>query len=1092
VLILTALTALTLAADNDQDWDVNAPPGPAETVSIDTTTGTWMSVDVSPDGETLVFDLLGDLYTMPIAGGEATSLTEGMAWDMQPTFSPDGRSIAFTSDRGGGDNIWTLALEDEALMQLSKESFRLLNSPTWTPDGRGVVARKHFTSGRSLGSGEMWLYPLTGGNGLQLTEKPNEQMDVGEPVLSPDGRWLYYSHDASGGSHFQYNKDPNAGIYAIDRLDRVSGEIERVTGGAGGAVRPTPSPDGQTLAFVRRIRGKSVLMLRDLTSGLEHSLWHGLDRDMQETWAIHGVYPAFSWTPDGDSLVIWAQGGLHRVSLDGSVHAIPFHVASTREVRTAVRHAVDLAPEERHTRALRWVSTSPDGSLVAYQALGKIWLRNLPDGEPRRLTKQSDHDEFYPSFSADGQRIVFTTWHDQALGSVRVAKTKSGKARTITEEPGHYITPAFSSDGETVLVHKVGGGWLRSPTWSANRGLHAVDAAGGPLRLLTKHGSLPRPSTDGDLIYLTRHGDDGVELWQMHTTTREERNVAGCEMCTAVTVSPDGQWLAFQQHYNAYVTPMVDTGRTRSLGGEDGAMPVVKASADVGDFLHFSGDSSRLHWSTGPELFTLELAPSFAKLAADKAAKSDADDQEEGDSREEETEQDEEEEEAVAGVDIGFDFPLARPGGAVALVGARVVTMRGDEVIEDGTVLWRRDMIVAVGPRNEVIVPADAQRVDGTGKTVIPGLIDVHAHGGFGGQGLIPEQNWQQLANLALGVTTIHDPSNDTHTVFAASELAAAGHLLAPRITSTGTILYGAKGPGYTAKVDGLDDARSHLKRLQAIGAFSVKSYNQPRRDQRQQILEAARELGMMVVPEGGSLFMHNMTHVVDGHTGVEHAIPVAKAYDDVLQLWSATEVGYTPTLGVAYGGLSGEVYWYGRTDVWNHPRLNAFVPPFALDPKARRATVSHDDDYNHIDAARFAKALVDAGGRVQVGAHGQREGLAAHWEMWMLEQGGMTAHEALRAGTLFGAAYLGLDGSVGSIEVGKLADMVVIDGNPLEDLRLSDQVALTILGGQVYDAATMTSVAPAGEPRAPLFFEQGEGEGQAPDAGPACGCGVH
>ena len=205
--------------------------------------------------------------------------------------------------------------------------------------------------------------------------------------------------------------------------------------------------------------------------------------------------------------------------------------------------------------------------------------------------------------------------------------------------------------------------------------------------------------------------------------------------------------------------------------------------------------------------------------------------------------------------------------------------------------------------------------------------------------------------------------------------------------------------------VNSLDDARTHIRRMKAEGAISVKSYNQPRRDQRQQVLVAAREEGIMVVPEGGSLFMHNMTQVVDGHTGIEHALPVARLYDDVVQLWSSTEVGYTPTLGVGYGGLNGEIYWYQESDVFTDDKLQTFVPRGSYEPKSRRRIMASEGDWNHISIAEGCKQLYDAGVGVNLGAHGQREGLAAHWEMWMFEQGGMTPHEALRSSTPRGRA---------------------------------------------------------------------------------------
>src|SRR5687768_16980182 len=322
------------AEKDEKKWDVNNPPGPSYDVPIDVTKGTWMSLDVSPDGKEIIFDLLGDLYTIPIGGGDAKAITSGIAWDMQPRYSPNGKWIAFTSDRSGGDNVWIMNRDGSDPKQVSKETFRLLTQPAWSPDSESIVARKHFTSERSLGAGEMWIYHRMGGDGLQLTKKRTDQKDTGEPAVSPDGRYLYFSDDATPGAIFEYNKDPNSQIYVIQRLDRETGEIERYVTGPGGSVRPTPSPDGKSLAFVRRVRYKSTLFVKDLQSGRELPLFDGLDRDMQETWAVHGVYPSMAWTPDSKSIVFWAGGKIHRIDVASKqVANIPFHVRGTRRVQ---------------------------------------------------------------------------------------------------------------------------------------------------------------------------------------------------------------------------------------------------------------------------------------------------------------------------------------------------------------------------------------------------------------------------------------------------------------------------------------------------------------------------------------------------------------------------------------------------------------------------------------------------------------------------------------------------------------------------------------------------------------------------------------
>ena len=442
---------------------------------------------------------------------------------------------------------------------------------------------------------------------------------------------------------------------------------------------------------------------------------------------------------------------------------------------------------------------------------------------------------------------------------------------------------------------------------------------------------------------------------------------------------------------------------------------------------------------------------------------------------------------ADSGIDLAFERDTDRPQGAVALVGGRIVTMRDadnrEEIIENGTVIIDGNRIVAVGAADAVEVPAGAEVIDVTGHTVLPGLIDAHAHGGFGSSEIIPNQNWMQFSNLSFGVTTIHDPSNDTTEVFAAADRQKAGAMVAPRIYSTGTILYGAHVPGYTAKIDSLEDARFHVKRLKDAGAISVKSYNQPRRDQRQQVIAAAADEGMMVFPEGGAKYQHNMSMVIDGHTGIEHALPIKDIYADTLQLWSQTTSGYSPTFGVAYGGLSGESYWYDRTNVWENERLDAFTPDYIVYPSAVRRPTAPDSEYNHFGVAEHAKALRDEGVRVMIGAHGQREGLAAHWEMWMMAQGGFTPWEAWRGASWDGAHYLGMDADLGSIEAGKLADLVVVDGNPMDDIRQSERVAMTMINGRLFDAATMNQVWPEAVDRRPFFFELEGGDTWQPAA---------
>lgn len=1046
-------------------WDVNSVPGQGKTINLDTKTGTWMTVDVSPDGKTIVFDLLGDLYVMPVAGGVAKALTHTMAWEMQARFSPDGTQIAYMSDAGGGDNVWVMNADGSNPRAVTKEDFRLLNNPVWHPNGQYIAARKHYSGTRSLGSGEIWMYHVSGGSGVQINEKPNWQKDLGEPAFSPDGRYIYYSQDTTGGSTFEYNKNSNAQIYQIFRKDLKDGKTIPFVSGPGGAVRPTPSPDGKYLAFVRRVRNQSTLFLKDLKSGEEFPVWDKLERDMQEAWAIHGVYPAFSWMPDAKQLVVWAQGKIWQIDpFNKTEREIAFHVKDSREIRDAVRFETPIAKDEFDVKQLRWVNVSPKGDRVIYSALGHLYIRELPNGSARRLTKQNEHFEYFPQFSRDGQSIVFTTWDDVKLGSVRTMDLRTGQETVLTKEPGKYSDVTMSPDGKQVVFVKSRGGYLTSPWHGMETGVFVVptDAKASP-RKIAEDGNSPQFANENDVVYLTRtrytgEVDWSTSLFRVKLDKSEDVAVAKGDFVSAFSVSHDGKWLAFNERFHAYVMPMPLVGKALNVGAKGDALPVKQLDVNAGDYLHWSGDSQKIHFALGDELFTTALSDTFAFVSGAPKELPKA---------------------PASGLKIGFRQSADKPNGVTVLSGARVVTMKGDEVIENARIIIKDNRIAEIGSVDKVAIPAGAKVINVGGKTIIPGLVDVHWHGGMGESEIIPQQSWVNYASLAFGVTTIHDPSNDTSEIFTHSEMQKAGKVVAPRIFSTGTILYGAKA-NFSAVVNSLDDALTHMRRLKAAGAISVKSYNQPRREQRQQILEAARQTGMMVVPEGGSLFQHNMTMVIDGHTGVEHSIPVANAYDDVKQLWSQTQVGYTPTLIVGYGGLDGEHYWYARTDVWKHPILSKYVPRSVLEPRSVRRLTAPEEDFNVFKVARTATELQRAGVPVNLGAHGQREGLGAHWEMWTLAGGGMTPLEVIRASTLNGAKYLGMDKDIGSLEVGKLADLVILNGDILKDVRQSDQIAQVMINGRLYDVDTMNEVGLRNKPRKAFFFE-GKNNATAP-----------
>ncbi|MCB9338698.1 MAG: PD40 domain-containing protein [Lewinellaceae bacterium] len=1079
-LLFAAITLTAQDKKDDKKWDVNNPPGDNwnwKPVQFTTNEGTWMNLDVSPDGKTIVFDMLGDIYKMPITGGKATPLRQGIAWESQPRFSPDGKKILFTSDAGGGDNCWTMNADSTDAKQITTEDFRLLNNSVWI-DNQYFVARKHFTSGRSLGAGEMWMYHITGGEGLQLTERKNDQQDVNEPSVSPDGRYVYFSEDMYPGGSFQYNKDPNSQIFVIRRYDRQEGKVEDVITGPGGATRPQVSNDGNLLAYIKRVRTKTVLYVADLRTGEEWPLFDQLSKDQQEAWTIFGTYPGFDWMPADNEIVIYGLGKIWRVPVGlgmekpAKVVEIPFTVDVNMKVAETVRPKQKAFTENMEVKVIRGAVTSPDGDLVAFNAVGKLWLGPLTqnDNSPGKISLKGENEDdflFEPSFNPNNTlEFAFVSWDDEKLGAIWTASFEEYDQpfvyKKLTKEPAIYRTPSFSPDGKFIVYQKEEGNSHQGYTHCKEPGIYlmAADGSGEP-KLLSPQGEFPQFSADGKRVFYQKGGyifgslTKSVESVDLSGEDKKEHFDG--KYAQRYVISPDNNWVAWSELYKVYVAPFPKTGKKIGLTSSTKAVPVAQVARDAGINIHWSADSKTLHWTLGNEYFTDDLTERFKFLegSLDSLPPMDS-----------------------VGLKINLTLPMDKPQGLVAFTNARIITMEGNSVIEKGTVLVEGNVIKEVGAR--VSVPRNAKVIDCAGKTIMPGIIDAHAHSGNFRYGLSPQKQWEYYANLAYGVTTSHDPSANSEMVFAQSELIKAGYMVGPRLFSTGTILYGADGD-FKAVINSLDDAKSALRRTAAFGAFSVKSYNQPRREQRQQVIEAARQLGIQVVPEGGSFFFHNLSMVVDGHTTVEHNIPVVPLYRDVTTLWAATHTHNTPTLIVSYGAVSGEYYWYQHTNVWEKERLLAFTPRGVVDSRARHRTMIPEEEYEngHILTSKSLKKLTDAGVKINLGAHGQLQGLGAHWELWMLQQGGMTNLEALRCATINGAISLGMDDQLGSIKPGKLADLIVLDKNPLQDIRNSEFVKYTMVNGRLYDAATMNEIGNYDRKRTKFYFEQpGSGNG--------------
>ncbi len=1069
-LALMVLALMTSPANAAATWDVTQTGAPGVDAMFTVTEGTWMSVDVSPDGRTIVFDMLGDIYVMPASGGDARAILDGPAMQRSPIYSVDGSKLLFLSDASGDDNVWMAGADGGNARQITHETVDVLTGPTWGPDASSVAAAKMYSVVSKLHSSELRLFDLRGGEGRMLVDTPPNRENVHEAEFSPDGRYLYYTEKVTAPSESIVYIDANHANFAIQRREMASGATEEMVRGFGGATTPRVSRDGKRLAFVRRVKDKTVLFVFDPATRAQRPVYDGLDRDAQADFIGQGhYYPRFGWFPDNRHIAIWGKGKLVRVDVETGAHVqIPFSVTARHRITTPPRFENDLAPNRVAVRAIRQPAVSPDGGAIIFNAIGRLWRQALPKGAPSRLTGASEF-EFEPAYSPDGREIAYVGWSDEGGGALRIATAGAKTARTLATGRSVFRQPAYSLDGR-LIAYKIDSGDKCMGGYGARAGIYWMPASGGESHFIVSDGESPQFSPDGTRVYFTTIdyvGDDTVRKLESVNIQGFERRLhattANADQLE-LKLSPDLSWIAFRDRQQYYMVPYREGGAPIAISADAADVPVARLTELGGHGLTWSPDSRTLHWALGASLHKKEVTTAFVQGVQPTTR--------------------------YAAIELSV--PADAPAGSVAFTNGRIITMHGEEVIENGTLVVEGNRIAAVGATDEITVPKGAKIIDASGKTLMPGLVNMHGHIDdcyYSSAGLMPQKEPSMYASLAFGITTNYDPYTSELARYSATEMNQAGVRIGPRSINSGTVAYGRAGKSDAVYVPirNLEDARSFMARKKELGGWVVKSYRQPARAQRQQLIEAGREAGIMLDVEGESHFYNNITMVLDGHTAIEHNFPVANYYEDVVQLMAHSRSATTPTLIVTFGELMGENYFYQHTRAWEDPKLQIYAPainsgysplatPYSGPPYARGMTTIHvaDElwDIGFRAVARSMRKLDDAGVIVNAGSHGQLHGLDQHWEMWLLAQGGMSNLHVLRTSTLNGARTLALDRQIGSLEVGKLADLLLLDANPLQDIRNTNSVRYTMINGRLYDATSMGEVGNYDRPRTRFYWE--------------------
>ena len=1076
--------------------DPGLPLTPARTVRFTTTEGTWMSLDVSPDGKRIVFDLLGDLYTIPISGGKALPLTSGMALNIQPRYSPDGHHVAFISDRSGSTNLWVADSDGRNARRISdlvgNSTYGPVTSPAWSPDGRTIaVAQKVGVVRATFGSGDpsLWLialYDVVTGDMRWLSDTASERSRASlGAAFVPGGRYLYAAVDADRSKPNWYNYN-----WHISRIEIPTGRIFPETWGtfARTSMRPAVSKGGRYLAYAAVSGSHLGLRLRDLRTDRERWLVQEALEDPGYTGQSRDQQPGYAFTPDAKALIAGYGGKIHRIDVaTGRAEVIPFSAEVKRPLGPMTTLQFDLPDTAVRTRSVMYPAISPDGNRVVFSALDRIWVMELPHdgktvGRPYRITADSV-GEFYPSWSPDGSWVAYSTWKDGDGGAIRRVRVALDAAATpfasvrISADTALYFNTTVSHDGTRVAAVRAAllperlliesrytrtfeslDGTFGAPPFAPV--LVWLLASGGPPHEVMSLAALSSQSAQYPIAQLYTTADSGrfqigPRSWRWDGTderaplTPVSRGGSRPRDRMLGVLSPDGRRALVERNHGFFEVTLpgptsdttahfdLDSARSRSLGDARGAAHYWGRALDA--WVSWSRDGRRVVFGQGGALFVGEVR-------ADTWT-------------------------AFARVDVPLMVPVDVPRGTVVLRGARLITMKGKEIIPRGNLVVRDNRILALGSEGMVPIPAGARVVDVTGKTIVPGYVDTHDHRSMP-RAVHAGECWQCLAMLAYGVTTGRDPQSLTTDIFAYAERERAGDLLAPRVFSTGPGYFGSYPHTETLDI-ARDVARPHADYFRTE-TFKLYYDNATDRHVRQLITTATAEAGLNTTVHQNDIETF-LTSVVDGLSGVEHPTEI-RIYDDVATLIARSGTTVTQTYAAGFEGSL--IYMFRRHgSPLNEARMRRFTPPAARQGTCLGCTGEFggpgkgppepEELFGMVSAAAQIAAR---GGRVAIGSHGNVPALGYHWELWLHAFGGMPNHEILRSATIVGATAIGHAKDLGSLEVGKLADLQVLDKNPLDDIHNTTSIRYVMKNGRLYQADDLTEIWPRQKPLAPIY----------------------
>jgi hypothetical protein len=912
-----------------------------------------------------------------------------------------------------------------------------------SPDGRSF----YFDA-----LGEIYRVSIEGGRAIR--------MDLGDgwktqPTLSREGGWIAFNRDhadskgiwvqqlASDARFMALTDDHvrtgpvegideplhmfNGGRTHLDVQAAMNEEIVAELPALKGQIRK--SRDGRWIGYARLQGGRTMLAVHDLATG--KSIPTGCELDMT---LDAQPFPTYAFIPGQEAVLLSRGGVFRRCDFNGG----EVEIAISAEIDMALAPMLEPGARAPVRTQIRHPALAPRGNQFVFTAKGRIW--KAPLGEAPTPIATGSGESLMPAYAPDGKSIAFVS-EDDGTASLRILDLESGGVRVLSSSMDRaYANPAWSPDGSMISFVEVDQRNNARDPRTGGDAIRYLSLRNGHVSELGKTLATPNQthlyqrvswSPDSDGIYYTREkwskGGGSVESIELlyHPLHGEPMVLLTMQPAIqAAVVSSSGKYVALQDRLGIAIIPLqhpsdnpvhvrhVTLAEVRNL---------PRMHVDGPDYVWWTADDQLL-WSVQDEIFA-SREWKYGRMSP-----------------------------TLRMARIVLPVPKEQAPAVNVYSGGRIITMIADKVIENGAIVTVGSKIEYVGPESGIpLAFVGTPAIDLAGKTVMPGLIDVHAHRAFGLDDLATVSSHELLAEVAYGVTTVFDPQVSTIKSAYLTDLSRDDSFAGPTFYGTGTSMLGDRGNGAHAMIESPADARGYVARQVKAGAPLIKAYWRPSRRDRQWLVQAARELGVGIASDESRIMPIQLGSVQDGYTAIEHSLMFqpAPARYDVIRFMKDSGVSITPT--VAIGG-NVEEFLTKQTRMDMHTACLVEKPETRTSAHAGQARTSADlsEISTHARNALYESAeMLNAGVRVSIGGHGRPAGLISHWEMWALALGGATPMNVLKAATVNGAYKLGVQNRIGALAEGMDADFVILNSNPLDDIHNTVDIARVIRRGR-------------------------------------------